>query len=407
MERSKIRKHNKENKESKEDAECSRGTLQEIPKSKVSMCRKPIIIGCIREKALEVTSPGPSKDVSCLQEQEVLNRPVYMLNSRTCVEGVSIAKLDLLDTRNTFLWVETFRKKIIIHKLDEKQSMALFKGAVSKDIMKNIVKGAHRKSLRNAVRNIYNHIYNSENFSMLHCTVFSMRSSQFSTLRQYKEELFLLLRSYSVKVLFTQQELAEFLRKRFWAGLSPSIKRALPELNEEMTPEEIISRVDRFIDTCTTLSPKSSSPRSSLSYETEESMPVLNVVPMPTGIFMNRNKARDLDRAMEKNTQVPQNVLFSQMRHKKPFSIVAAHSKNCIGALLYQENRPVSFFFSHLTNEEMQYTETEKEMLAIDCAVSRFRPLVRNSDLSISSKKYRSFACRLGKRVCVAQVEAQ
>ena len=96
----------------------------------------------------------------------------------------------------------------------------------------------------------------------------------------------------------------------------------------------------------------------------------------------------------ENSFQYLRNVLISEAvlilpEHDKPFRIEADASKYGIGGVLSQFRdgywRPVSYFSKHLSKTEINYSASEREMLAIVLSVERFKQYVYGREFVILS----------------------
>jgi hypothetical protein len=73
---------------------------------------------------------------------------------------------------------------------------------------------------------------------------------------------------------------------------------------------------------------------------------------------------------------ISQSISLSQFDSDKPVTIQADASKDALGGCLLQNNIPVAFVSSCLTDTEKNYAQIEKELLAISFVISKFHHLI-------------------------------
>ncbi|KAI5190510.1 hypothetical protein NECID01_1016 [Nematocida sp. AWRm77] len=213
------------------------------------MLEMPVIICCIKDKKdlSEEEEEESAEDLSFikLEKPKMLNESFYMLKKHVRVHGVLLPVLDVLDTRNTFLWVDTFRKKILAHQWTEEEVMSAFRASVSQEILARIVKDAD--TLRESIRRIYDNLYTKENVEALERRIKLLKSVHFNDFVQYKNEITLLISSYSVKTPMDKKEKEKHIQKTFWRGLSSNVKQLFSEkISRKTSPERIIKKIHRF-----------------------------------------------------------------------------------------------------------------------------------------------------------------
>ncbi|OAG31654.1 hypothetical protein NEDG_00129 [Nematocida displodere] len=418
-----------------------RTTSKQEPKTLVAKegpcLRKPEIIICTEEGTLpfavrtneeaERTLSGRVDPLSVVELEKKKKHPVpiYILKKKVALpSGVSVTVLDVLDIRNVFLWVEAFREKIIKHQWDQEASTAAFRAAVSPEILAQIVKDA--PTLRDAVRRIYDHVYTPEAVVALEERISALESGHFVSLALFKKELHRLIRAWSVKRLFAENDLLKTLQEFFWKGLSASLKSSLgPRIAADMSPDQIIGEVDAFkselvkkhavppgfkgmyvftqqvregagLETALTISstPTPFPAPSSLSF------PPLSPSMHPTLshlrqlIFKSRNRKKNLIRAIRKRHLINETSTFNEIVPGAIFILEAIIVGHRFGAMLYQGRTPISFFSSEMIGAETEYTPTEKEVLVFDRAQKVFRGHTRKSPVRLRGYHYRSFVFR-------------
>ncbi|KAI5185205.1 hypothetical protein NEHOM01_0663 [Nematocida homosporus] len=236
-----------------------KGPLKDIPPIESSVERRPMVFCCIKEapptppngSLAERFLPHNTYRTTDLEMKIIYRGPMYLLKRTVYYQDIPIAVLDVLDIRNTFIWVETFYAKRVRHGWTEKETRIAFKAAVATDIYEKVVKGT--KDLTVAIDRIYDVVYTPENLQSLYNRILTLSSAEFGTLFQYKEELELLVRSYFTRLNLHSELMKQFIRERFWNGISTSIKIQVPDLSPQMSPAEIILAVYVY---CTT--PKNS-----------------------------------------------------------------------------------------------------------------------------------------------------
>lgn len=406
---------------------------------------KPEIICCIRSRKVLIDIDGyglPIHKRSCISgialEKKILPaKPVYILNRQMTLRGITMPILDVLDTRNTYLWVESFRQKIIEHEWSENEAKVFFKYSLSKDIIENVVGDPVKQTLRDCVRKIYDRVYTQRNVSMLRRKIDSLASGQFLTLEDYKEELALLIRSYSVRELISTESQEKMLQKQFWAGLSSSIKNLLSKkISKECSPDEIIRQVFLFKqkmllrynlpENFTGVIYVKEKPRICFpmtaedSTEESEDLPEESmvscaksprksrVIPIPSlkermplklpalkriprGIIIKNDLQGTLTQIIKLYNHKKRDRIFKKPIIGRPFVVYTGCIDNWIAGILLQENKTISIFKMPLVNEQLQYTETEKCILAIDKSKKVFQKIVGDASIVFMTKQYKSF----------------
>lgn len=407
--------------------------------------KKPTIICCIKSSSIQSTLDGyglpiRQRDLVAgieLEKKIQPTTPVYILKRQVKLRGIVMPVLDVLDTRNTYLWVEVFRQKIVQHKWTEEEAKVFFKYSVSKDILENIVQDLMGQSLRDSVRKIYDRVYTEKNIALLQESIQSLKSSQFVSLEEYREELALLIRSYSVRILITPEGQEALIQKYFWTGLSDSIKSLLEgKISKESTPDEIIRQVFLFKQKMTVhynlpsnftgvihmkKAPKLRFPIDTLDSAKEESKessvekincswaskkPLIEPIPsikervqpvlpslrrLPKGIIIKNNPMKTLSRIVDIYDVTRKTYIYRVPRAGSPFVVYSGCIENWVAGILIQKKQVISIFKQMLAREETEYTETEKCILAIEKSKKIFQPIVGDSAVVFTSEKYKSF----------------
>ncbi|KAI5188839.1 hypothetical protein NEMIN01_0207 [Nematocida minor] len=408
---------------------------------------KPNIICCIQNKPVDTDTDGyglPVRQRNLLSGIELEkrvppSRPVYILKRQLSMKGIAMPILDVLDTRNTFQWVEMFRYKIVHHEWSEEEAKDFFKCCVSSDILENVVHDPLGQTLRDSVRKIYDKVYTQKNVELLRRRIDSLKSCQFLSLEAYKEELGLLIRSYSVRVLIAPEKQESFLQTKFWAGLSSSIKNLLSKkISSESSPNEIIRQVLLFKqkmflrynlpnnftgviyvkekpNVLFPMQEQSESeeelagePESIQSIDCSRPPKKSNVVPMPSlkervqpvlpslkrmpkGIIIKNDLSASLVQIVKKYSRHKSPRIFKRPQIGKPFVVYTGCIGKWMAGILIQEKKAISIFKIPLMDEQIEYTETEKCILAIDRSKKIFQKIVGDSAIVFTSEKYKSF----------------
>ncbi|KAI5171787.1 hypothetical protein NEFER03_1092 [Nematocida sp. LUAm3] len=356
------------------------GPLLKVPPAKTRRIKPPLIYACIRSKPSSsmrdiverhIKDPDYIDITSQLEKKSLINTSVFLLKRRKTVNGINMAVLDLLDVRNTYLWVQVFREKIIENRWTEEEAREVFHCCLSKDLLTKRVKAA--KSLRDAVRVLYDLVYTQEAVHALRKRIYALSSAQFSSLYHFKEELDILIGSYAVKVPLSEEEQKRFLQIRFWDGMSSGIKEAFKnDITKYMDPHEIIQKIyNRKHPVTFSYVP---------AYCEQAICAPLKVVPFPMEILKHKSRSLDLIRAMEKRRKIPQNVIFHTPERAKPFLLDALQIGNCLGGMLYQDTQPIAFFFENLMKTSC-LTETEADLLAINISLSHIRKITHGCSI--------------------------
>ncbi|KAI5180969.1 hypothetical protein NEOKW01_1210 [Nematocida sp. AWRm80] len=449
--------------------------------------KKPKIILCIQNATEETEGtsnsiPSKKKDALSILELErkvPLEEHIYLLNKRVTVHNTSLCLLDVLDIRNTFLWIETFQEKVLKNSWDESMAINAFRIAVSKDIQRRVIKEAN--TVIECIRCLNKWIYTPENILELYSEIVRLKSANFSSLHEYYYELRILIRAYAKYIQMTENEILSCIRKQFWEGLSLSIKQILNgNISEKDTPLEIITKIDQFkkdmllkegipqiISNTNSISrglkvfpryipvpekqkefvpseidEEDDSSQSKISsgyiscnqmvstfstilataeavervqdtllpylYKTETKKPIKNPfrqkyseetfprVSLPRKVFTSSNFRENLVHAIIHQNKFKPNTIFKEYTQGKLFVIDATYLNTTIGALLYQNAQPISFFHTDIFGEQLQYTSTEKEILALHLAQIHFKSIIQGSPVRLISNTYKSFSYCLG-----------
>lgn len=84
-------------------------------------------------------------------------------------------------------------------------------------------------------------------------------------------------------------------------------------------------------------------------------------------------------------SDIKQNIMLNYVDINKPFIIETDASKHAIGSVIKQENKIIGIFSKKYTASEANYTNPEKEMLAIIKTVRQFRDILYNSEIIIKT----------------------
>ncbi|KAI5140802.1 hypothetical protein NEPAR04_0519 [Nematocida parisii] len=420
-----------------------RSKLQEIEQD------RPNIICCIKNRsdAMGVDSHGlPVLERTLLSSIELekkifpIDGPIYVIKRHVSIRNITMPVLDVLDTRNTFFWVEFFRAQIVEHRWTEHDAKVFFKCSVSDDIIRDIVGDPFGQPLRDSVRKIYDRVYTQKNVSRLKRRLKSITSGEFISLEVYKEELSLLVRSYSVSVMLSLEEQNILIQKYFWKGLSSSIKIHLASrIDKACSVEKIIMEVflfrqrmiakygitdkftgviyvkeqsnfgmfpmrnDRaeeeenrqieqklkFIDCSKPIAASSVIPFPSTKPILTCSLPVLKKI--PSGIVVKNDPSETLKRIVLYYKHTKRERIFKKPIPGKAFYVYTGCIDTWAAGILLQDNRIISIMKSPLIGEQLNYTETEKCILAINKSRRIFRKVTGDGQIVFKSDKYNSF----------------
>lgn len=406
--------------------------------------RKPTIICCIREKPSnpkeddrnKLLSAGPKDQM--IKLEELYPGPIYMLKKQVRVLGATMAVLDVLDIRNAFFWTDIFRQKIIENRWDEMQCHTVFYTAISKDIVQNVIGDV--PTLRDAVRKIYDRVYTPAGIIDLERKINNLRALHFESLEAFSDELLLLIKASSVCRSLSPEKIDEMHRKLFWEGLPEEVKAKLHgKISLDADIETLIknARVMRYSLIYRGEKEKENivpTPWSEIIVEDKDNEPV-NESPVtktakddafsqendnpeqsqektkkkrkgdkskakkeasepikPKGMFGHESRLIDMIYAIDSGIYLAPGECFAEPIPCTPFVIEVAVIGNVFGSLLYQEeNVPLSFFSMELVGEEANYTNTEKEVLALDRSSKYFGSITHGSSVEFKTMRYRTF----------------
>jgi len=402
---------------------------KENKKSRV-ITRKPTIISCIREESAEGRRAQEKSEerllsLVLLEEKKKIREPLYLLKKRAKVNGLLFPVLDVLDTRNTYLWIEMFKEKRVEHRWDEETSRKVFNEAISKDILEKVVGNAG--SVGEAIERIYQRIYSEENLCLLKKQIRQTTSSYFDTLISYKNELSLLLSSLYCRERVSRREMRRITRKWFWRGLSSSIKDIVGKrISRRMSPDEIIEEVNEFkrevaekyeISEESTqafiVKRKSAEPQKDTSKEKSVSDAVEKAAASVPTVFskssavfkiFTEDRRRNLEKVIENFSAVENNKIFSSPVPGEVFLLDSLNNEFVSVAILYQKDTPISAFVMKFAGAELAYTEVEKEIVGLHTAQEHFKELTKGSPVFLNSTHYRSFRYTKKGTQCIDEV---
>ena len=78
-------------------------------------------------------------------------------------------------------------------------------------------------------------------------------------------------------------------------------------------------------------------------------------------------------------------TLISYPDWKLPFIVNTDASDNQLGAVISQNNKPISFFSRILIKPQHNYTKTDKELLAISECLKQFRGIIFGYEMNVFS----------------------
>ncbi|KAI5159118.1 hypothetical protein NEAUS03_0031 [Nematocida ausubeli] len=407
---------------------------------------RPNIICCIKNEkiATSVDAYGvPIRERTLLSGVELEKKirpktPVYVLKRHLTISKITLPVLDVLDTRNTFLWVEFFRSQIVAQRWSEKEAKVFFKYSIAGDILETVVGNPMEQTLRDSVRKIYDVVYTPARVARLKKRIETIQSGEFVSLEEYNAELGLLLRSYSVWVMMSPSEMEEMHQMYFWQGLSDYIKRHLNEKIDQTTPiDEIIRLVvlykqklarqynltNKFtgvifagdspvisfsadegvqtmsmresprevelIDCSRNARTSSRPPMPSISERPVLKLPMLRKI--PEGLIIKNDLPGTLNRIVEKYSHKKRERIFRKPDPEEVFIVYCGCIRKWTAGILMQNNKVVSVTKTLLVGEQLKYTETEKCILAINKCRRIFKKITGDAIIIFMSDKYESF----------------
>ena len=92
---------------------------------------------------------------------------------------------------------------------------------------------------------------------------------------------------------------------------------------------------------------------------------------------------------------VSQETLLRHPNFNKPFEVHTDTSKNQLGAVISQEGHPIAFYSRKLNSTQLNYTTTERELLAIVETLKEFRNILLGQEIKfltdLQDLTYRTF----------------
>ena len=82
---------------------------------------------------------------------------------------------------------------------------------------------------------------------------------------------------------------------------------------------------------------------------------------------------------------IAQDVLLYYPDHNKPFLIQTDASNLQLGAVIYQEGRPIAFFSRKLNPAQQRYPASDKEALCIQEVLLEYRDILYGADITIET----------------------
>ena len=73
---------------------------------------------------------------------------------------------------------------------------------------------------------------------------------------------------------------------------------------------------------------------------------------------------------------VSREILFSYPNFNKPFVIHTDSSEFWLGAVISQDNKPITFYSKKLNSAQVNYTTTKSELLSIEETLKEFRNIL-------------------------------
>ena len=80
---------------------------------------------------------------------------------------------------------------------------------------------------------------------------------------------------------------------------------------------------------------------------------------------------------------VANNCINTYPDYNKPFDIYTDASDYQVGAAIIQDGKPVAYFSKKLTQSQLSYSTTEKELLAIVLCLKEYRKILYDSVINV------------------------